>query len=439
MEDWEYFSSMNNVLQGGTAAGVRLIRHANGKDVWVLTHDYSSNQFKAYLFTDAGISTPVVTAIGPNIVANAQAIIDGEFNVSHDGKTVLLSRPLYDEFFLFDFDNATGRLSNNRKYSTGYDLIIPIFSPDDSKLYFYGSYRNPGIFQMDFNASDILSSITMIAPDALTGYFEMGLGMDGKIYISRFSDFDAASGGYVDYLSVINCPNLPKYACNFEAKGVRIGSGGYMQPFINDVVKEPKAPPVGEFSLGRDTAICFGSYKLSAPAGWQHYKWNTGETTREINVTKAGTYYVLAGSSGFSCPTAYGYIKIDDAARKLDLGKDTSLCPNQNFNLNIPSSFSNVQWNDGGSQYTKPIRVNGTYTVKALDANGCATADTVNVYFSMLPMAHFGSDTVLCAGQDMLLQLQPPDIWFYDAKYVWSNGSSKDTLRVRTPEHIGEK
>lgn len=425
------FSSINTVLQGGTALGMQLVRHANGKDVWVLTHDFGNNQFKAYLFTDAGVNAPVVTAIGPNIIAQ-NTNIDGSFTVSHDGRTLFMARPRNKECYLMDFNNATGTLSNSRRFATGYEMTMPVFSPDDSKLYFYGTYQDAYIYQMDFDAPDLMASITRISDVENDFIYDMALGPDGKIYLSQYNEYDMAADDYLDYLSIVHCPNLPKYASRFEAKGLRVSSGGYFQRFVNDVGKQPKAAPITEFSLGRDTTICFGSYKLSAPSGWQEYTWNTGETTREINVTKAGTYYVLAGGTGASCPSGYGYITIKDASNKLNLGRDTLLCPKQNFSIRIPPNYSNIRWNDGGSESVKSILTDGTYIVNASDATGCATADTIRVSFKSLPAAQFGRDTVLCAGQELLLNMQPSSLFFSNVRYSWSDGSGRDSLRVRT-------
>jgi hypothetical protein len=44
---------------------------------------------------------------------------------------------------------------------------------------------------------------------------------------------------------------------------------------INDFIQQPKEVPTPKFSLGSDTPICLGSYSISAPAGWESYRWNT--------------------------------------------------------------------------------------------------------------------------------------------------------------------
>ena len=275
------FTSMNNVIQSSTSEGISLVRHANGKDTWVIVHSYNDNNFYSYLFSDAGVALPVVTAIGPAVHTDYPGGGSGFISASHDGKTLAV-RMMNNKFIeLYDFDKLKGRLTSYKNVALTYVPSYLIFSPDDSKLYFMGSSVGSAISQMDFNAPNIAGSITSVADDPITNFFDMQLGPDGKIYISRYHDLNEDK----DYLAVIRCPNLPKYACNYDPKGLELQFGaGKFPDLVNDFIIQPKAAPVTEFSLGNDTAICFGTYKLSAPVEWQHYRWNTGEITREINI-----------------------------------------------------------------------------------------------------------------------------------------------------------
>ncbi|MEO6499892.1 MAG: hypothetical protein ABIN95_12790, partial [Mucilaginibacter sp.] len=182
--------------------------------------------------------------------------------------------------------------------------------------------------------------------------------------------------------------------------------------------------------MGKDTAICFGSYKISAPDGWQSYKWNTGETTKTITVSKAGLYYVLTGNTGFSCPAGYGYITIGDKAIKLDLGKDTTLCKGATYLLQVNNDYTNITWQNGSHTRDSLITRDNAYIINAEDKNGCATKDTIGVYFKYYPLADFGSDTTLCNNQPLVLYLYPQTNYFFTGVYKWQDGSilDKDTV-----------
>jgi hypothetical protein len=428
------FAIMNTVLQSGLPNGMTTIRHANGKDVWVVVHGWNNNEFYSYLFTDNGVSGPVTTSIGP-VIARSSASFGGTLSASHDGSTIAAQITGTGTLDLYDFDKNTGLLTGVKSLNTQYPAHRMVFSPDDTKLYYLGSYTIPGVYQFDLDVPNVQGSLVKIAVDSTGSMYDMELGPDGKIYIAGRQKWDNNNTQYT--LPVINCPNLAKYACNYDADGFKLPMNhSYSQfpTFINDYVQQPKAPRATEFSIGNDTAICFGNYKLSAPEGWQYYRWNTGETTREVTVTKPGIYYVLAGDMGFSCPTAFGSIELINAARPLNLGKDTVLCPGIVYTIQVPADYSNVLWSDGSSDQNKVITSSNTYSVVGKDINGCTNRDTISVTFKYDPRANFGNDTTLCDDQTLLLQMEPRPAWFLQpADYQWQDGSSKDTFRVKQP------
>ena len=118
---------------------ITLVRHANGKNVWIIVHPYGTAQYQAILATDAGFQSPVISNIGQT-VSGGFGGSHGEITASHDGKLLAGCRSIGSEtgsetdIELFDFDNATGILSNYRTLpSTGHVLKLQ-FSPDNSKF-----------------------------------------------------------------------------------------------------------------------------------------------------------------------------------------------------------------------------------------------------------------------------------------------------------------
>ncbi|MFZ4548532.1 MAG: hypothetical protein ACOYN4_13895, partial [Bacteroidales bacterium] len=58
----------------------------------------------------------------------------------------------------------------------------------------------------------------------------------------------------------------------------------------------------GTLLFGSDRSVCSGeSVVLDGGVGRDHYLWSTGETTRTITVTSAGTYFVTASDNDLSC------------------------------------------------------------------------------------------------------------------------------------------
>ncbi|MFZ1516413.1 MAG: hypothetical protein WAT21_13480, partial [Saprospiraceae bacterium] len=104
------------------------VRHQNGKDVWIITPQYFTNKFNAYLLSDVGIdSIPIVSITLNKLISN-----DGCLKGSPNGDLIANANVLYSS--IFKFDNVTGKLSDY--------LQLPIqssygveFSPDQSKFF----------------------------------------------------------------------------------------------------------------------------------------------------------------------------------------------------------------------------------------------------------------------------------------------------------------
>ena len=434
------FASVNNVITTGLTEQITLVKHANGQGVWVIVHPYNTAQYRAYLVSGTGVQPPVTSTIGV-MINGGSSTARGELTASHDGKLLAGCRSISaqtgssSDIELFNFDNATGILSNYRSMPSQGHVIKLCFSPDNTKLYAAGfeeNYSAAIINQWDFNQANVAASKTTVTTMPQGHIWDMQLAPDGKIYLLWYREY-LPDGTERYYLPTIQCPNLPKYACNFKLKGFQTNSSASFPSLVNDFINQPPVIPTPTFSIGNDTAICFGSLTITAPAGWQSYRWNTGDSSQSITVTAAGTYHVLTGNTGFSCPEAFGYIKVSDKAIKLNLGKDTTLCSGAPYLLQVPNGYTNLLWNNGSNTRDSVIYGSGTIIISALDINGCYTRDTIVVGRKYYPIADFGPDTTLCNSETLLLKLQPPKSVFFNAVYSWQNNSSLDTFRVTQP------
>jgi len=203
----------NVLLMDSTTEKLAVIGNCDQSEYWVLAHRWNCDSFFAYKLTSQGLSTPVVSTVGivhrsgPNAM-NIGAI--GYMKFSSNGKKVGLvvcSDPNVME--LFDFDFATGKLSNpiRDKIEQTYAMYGCSFSPDNSKFYTNG---NGVIYQYDVNAGDsaaiIASRTTITTTCSASG--AMLNGPDGKMYVAYYTN----SG-----LGVINNPNAAGTACNLTA------------------------------------------------------------------------------------------------------------------------------------------------------------------------------------------------------------------------------
>jgi hypothetical protein len=82
------------------------VRHANGKDWWIITPQYQKPAYYVFLFTKDGIVDTLEQTIGvPYDIGGWQCIF------SPDGAK-FVRYGIYDDISIFDFDRATGQLSN---------------------------------------------------------------------------------------------------------------------------------------------------------------------------------------------------------------------------------------------------------------------------------------------------------------------------------------
>ena len=179
------------------------VKHANGTDIWVLTHDAFGDSYLAYRVTPAGVeTTPVISNVGINLTtyffqSNIHAI--GYLKASPDGKKVAAAHNGLN-VDVMDFDSATGILTNAQTlldFSEHYKLFYGVeFSPSSRFLYTSSSLTTD-LYQYDLVAADIKGSVVQLNTSSLI-FGALQLGIDGKIYMA---DIERPT------LSVIENPN----------------------------------------------------------------------------------------------------------------------------------------------------------------------------------------------------------------------------------------
>jgi len=192
-----------------TQGGIAGIKHANGRDWWVIMHRYWSDEYYKLLVTPDGIYGPYTQNIGSIITTP----IFGQSTFSPDGsKFAMLSTNYVLDYM--NFDRCTGDFYNYQMLSIPNDSDVTLgcsFSPNGRFLYASSLYN---LYQYDTWATDINNSIVKIANydnfldnNVQALFFMHQLAPDGKIYISTFNG--------VKYLHVINSPDSLGSACNF--------------------------------------------------------------------------------------------------------------------------------------------------------------------------------------------------------------------------------
>lgn len=197
---------------------ITAVRALDCNSIWVITH--FKDTFYAFLIDDNGINqTPVTSQVGPFVDTDdyRRAAI-GYLKASPDGNKLLTANQTMDydpitqvdegtgNVYLFDFDNATGQITNSVELVSGFNVYSVEFSPGGTKAYASVTESLPGqapqarLFQWDLESADILA--TQYSYPNVTGNTSgaIQLAPNGKIYRSVLGS---------SLLAVVNNPELP--------------------------------------------------------------------------------------------------------------------------------------------------------------------------------------------------------------------------------------
>ncbi|GAC1376079.1 MAG: hypothetical protein NVSMB30_20990 [Hymenobacter sp.] len=206
---------VNLLLIQPVAEKLAAVRHANGRDTWVVAHRWNSNAFVAYLVSADGIASgkPVLSNVGSRNAGPGRNAI-GALKFSPDGRH--LAAALWREtnkFEIYDFDRGTGKVSSPRSFGPYPEAYGVEFSPDGSKV--YGSCNGVGggetqIWQFDLSTQ----TKTLVGKSANRKIGALQRGPDGRIYVAREDNPN---------LGVIEQPNALGKDCHYVDEGLKLG------------------------------------------------------------------------------------------------------------------------------------------------------------------------------------------------------------------------
>jgi hypothetical protein len=166
---------------------VTAIKHENRQDYWIVMKHYFTNEFKAYLVTNEGVSNaPIVSKIGKSTTpyANPKVI----FNSSAIGGRLAFKLDAVDRYEVYQMDLQTGIIHDVKSFSNLHGNALT-FSNDGSKLYLAKAYSESEdqILELAFNAggvSEMLEHSHVFATVPHKPIARMKFSEVGKLYIS---------------------------------------------------------------------------------------------------------------------------------------------------------------------------------------------------------------------------------------------------------------
>lgn len=172
--------------------GMTAVRHANGRDWWLVHSSLFNKTMEIYLLSEHGL----IHHHSENIIFSSKhrrSYQQASFSPRGDKLVLAEGLELTDtiRISIYDFDRCSGQLSKNEnKLITNRNFLYGVasFSPDGKYLYYSGGLK---MFQCDMDVADIFSSEMIVAEydgsisalynEKLT-FSKMATGPDGRIY-----------------------------------------------------------------------------------------------------------------------------------------------------------------------------------------------------------------------------------------------------------------
>jgi gliding motility-associated-like protein len=289
------------------------------KSIWVITYASQNgfgnnyNTFYAYEVSDTGVNpVPVVSTFSGISTSEAR----GYLKLSPDGEKLACAN-MGSGMFLFDFDVATGIVSNPQQLNinTGSNSAYGIeFSPNSQLLYVHSSNdqqssspssHSSTLSQFDLASSDISGSrITIDQQRLYRGGLQ--LGPDGKIYRALSETYDIG----VPFLGVINNPNTLGTGCNYEHNAVSLSPNNSSQglpPFIQSIfntqidIIQNEVSTVNLPLCEGDTYTLMAEDILGAIYTWTLDGAPLPEIDFDLEINQSGHYQVYIDLSNGDC------------------------------------------------------------------------------------------------------------------------------------------
>ena len=377
--------SKNSLLLNRSTEKITAVLHANGRDIWVLGHEFNSDEFYAWLVTDLGVQAPVVSAVGSYHGGAGRNAI-GYMKLSNDGKNLAIASSYSPAFLeLFSFNNTNGVVSDPIKIDdfeslsrgpyglefspNGRYLYVSEVDGDLNKLYQIGLPTVGGSIKTA--GKEISSGI---------GFGALQLAPNGKIYMATY---DQTS------LDIIHSPDSAWAAINYEKAGIQlsgrkstIGLPTFIQSFFRQV----------EFEASHLCAYDLTEFTINA-AQFDEIDsviWNFGDPeSGQLNVSRlVNPTHVFSKSDTFSV-TLRAYFEDQPVVVSRDViikpipesnfNNNALLINGESLNLTVAANLT-ADWQDGSTELNRMVSSPGWYWVDITNQDQCTLRDSIALF-----------------------------------------------------------
>jgi PKD repeat protein len=373
--------------------------HCNGSDVWIIARKAPAAHFHAFRLSAIGLNPTPVTSTFTSPYVYFQGYMKASPNenkIALGGIIVPTIPASIISAELFDFDNATGVISNPLTLlsatNSGSYFYGCEFSNDGTKLYMSSPSGYGRLYQWDLCAGSntaIVNSLFTLTPMP-TNPWALQLAPDGKIY---------CSSGSQSNLAVINAPNQIGAACNYSAAALSLGTATCelgLPNFISSYFKRPVINPPFSYNVTNSVScnlVAFSvgsnSYTSCSASNYaaNNVLWDFGDPASGVanNSTVFNPVHVFSGQGSYQVKLLLSFKCRTDTLKQtitilgpiptLSVSGNFTVCTGQSATINV-SGADAYTWSNNATVTTVILSptITGFYFVTGTNTlSGCST------------------------------------------------------------------
>ncbi|MBK7946947.1 MAG: gliding motility-associated C-terminal domain-containing protein [Flavobacteriales bacterium] len=191
--------------------------------------------------------------------------------------------------------------------------------------------------------------------------------------------------------------------------------------------------PLPTVNIGPDQVTCANQpVVLNAANAGSTYLWSTGQTTQSITPVSSGNHWVIVTLPNGCANSDTALVTLNPIP--IDVLDNLTACIEDPVVLDAQNTGCTYLWNTGATSQSITINAApGNYTVVITTPLGCTITDGAQVAFAPSVSVNLGPDQLLC---DQEVAVANAGV-FPNAAYLWSDGSTNQTLSVTQSGPVG--
>ena len=420
----------NKLLLTPTTEKLTAINHANGRDIWVIVHGYTSNSYFSYLLTKTGLVECSIESVTGNILEDIPVLwpynTPGNLISNFQGNQIAAAIFLSSKVEVFNFNNSNGRLEIEDTIQLNSNVYCVVYNNNGNRLYIQTMNSNIDSSYIYYYENKTLTLVNKYKH----GQIQFIVNQFNNIYIANMDS---------SHLSILE--NIDDVMPTFNKKGVELGSSissAGLPNFNQSYFNTPSINFAVKLDCVSNTIRFYGQDTFQANThSWKITK--QGITMTEniknplIEFTDSGVYNVrYIASNSIRSDTVSKEVTILPKIHKDFLGNDTGWCNSigSPIELQAPTGMHCYEWSTGEKSPQITVDTSGVYIAKITTPNFCVIYDTVIVSIDTIETItsnFLGEDKTWCNNLDTIVKLIALDDFL---KYTWSNGNKEQEIVI---------